>query len=311
MWRPWSRALELLGRIRLRIPGWRKKLRVGDPRAPDAQGGFGWREYLDPERLYDAWGPVPAGVWMPFHCVPLFAALDSIQRSEIGPSPPPEQHNGDPDPRSLHALIRPGMRPPFWLTGDTWTILDLPGPAAVEAAAWLVTAAGCQPVCTFDNWPHERGVLRPEHTLAELLRWATTIAEARPRLHAGSPPLWICDSERLGSRQGTPGEFDNRYFLDDSILPGPGLLKTAGIRKVVYFTIGGEEVPLLDLEAYFAELLTAGIPVLHAELMRPLHEPQPFSAPRTPRRPRESEFRRSGAGGFGMEVPQPSSGSSG
>jgi hypothetical protein len=191
---------------------------------------------------------------------------------------------------------------------ETWTILDLPGPRAVEAGAWLVSAAGCQPVCTFDNWPHPRGLLRPEETLAELLRWATTVAEARRRLQPSSPPVWICDSERLGGREGRPREFDNRYYLDDSILPGPGLLGRSGIRRAVYATFAGEQVPVIDLEAYFADLLAAGVEVLHVDLGDPQLEPRPFSAPRTPRPPPRAGFHRSAAGGFGSEVPEPSSG---
>jgi hypothetical protein len=358
MWRLWSWGLETLGRLRFRLPfRWRKALRVGDPAAPDSRGGHGWRDYLDAERLYDVWGPVPDGLWIPFHCVPLFAALDSIRRGEIGPTRPAERReaaNGASDAgrtpgpvqtkpaaaaplappdgqsvtglnlrgatgvtppaaaerRELPAAARPGAPAPSWLKGDTWTILDLPGPMAVEAAAWLV-GTGCQPVCTFDNWPHPRGVLRAEATLAELLRWATTVADARPRLHSGSPPLWICDSDRLGTRQPGPGEFDNRYYLDDSSLPGPAILRRAGIRKVVYVTAGGSDIPLLDLDAYFRELLAAGVPVLHADLSTADREPSAIQLSQTPRRPRASEFRRSAAGGFGTAVPDPSSGGSG
>jgi hypothetical protein len=314
MWRLWSRLFELLGGIpiAMRPP---KRLRVGDPAAPDAMGGWGWREYLDAERLFDVWGPVPDSPWVPFHCVPLFAALDSLTPSEIGPAPPPEERTGEADPRSLPSALRDALRggltAPAWLTGDTWTILDLPGPAAVEVAAWLITRAGCQPVCTFDHWPHERGVLRAELILAELLRWATLVAEARSLRNAGSPPLWICDSERLGTRAGVPREFDNRYYLDDSILPGPGILRRAGIRKVIYLTLTGEQTPQLDLEAYFADLLAAGFPILHAELMNPLREPTPFQLPTSPRRLKESDYHRSSAGGFGTEIPQPSSGGGG
>jgi hypothetical protein len=314
MWRPWSRALELLGRIRFPRFPWRRAMGVGDPRAPDARGGHGWRGYLGAERLYDVWGPHPHGPWVPFHCVPLFAALDRLQTGQVGPTRPPEAREdggGAPGALALPILARPGAPPPRWLTGDTWTILDLPGPAAVEAAAWLVTSADCQPVCTFDNWPHPRGVLRAEQTLAELLRWATTVAEARPRLRPESPPLWVCDSERLGSRRASPGQFDNRYYLDDSILPGPATLRRAGVARVVYVTMGGESVPLLDLEGYFAELLAAGLPLLHAELEHPDLEPRPFAAPKKPRRVNTSSYRRSSAGGFGTEVPEPSSGSSG
>jgi hypothetical protein len=329
MSRRWFRALEILGRIRLRAPfRWRRALRVGDPTARDARDGDGWRQYLSAERLFDVWGPLPGSSWVPFHSVPLFAALDSLRHEEIGPARPavawqdaPAWTSGGapdavspegtpPSPAGLPPAVRPGAPAPEWLQRDTWTILDLPGPLAVEAAAWLVTSAGCQPVCTFDNWPHARGVIKAERTLAELLRWATTIAIARRDLEPASPPVWICDSERMGTTTPTPGEFDNRYFLDDSVLPGPVLLRGAGIRQVVYATLRGDEAPLADLDGFFKDLLTAGIPVLQVGLASPTRQPAPISLPAVPRQP-PTGFRRSGAGGFGQDVPQPSSGGGG
>jgi hypothetical protein len=309
MSRPWFRALEALGRLRLRLPfRWRRRVRVGDPTVRDARESESWREYLSAERLYDVWGPLPDSPWVPFHSVPLFAALDSLRHEEIGPTPPTEP--GTPAGLLLPAEARPGAPAPRWLQRETWTILDLPGPRTVEAAAWLVMSAGCQPVCTFDNWPHARGVIRAERILAELLRWASTVAIARRDLEPGSPPLWICDSERMGTTTPVPGEFDNRYFLDDSILPGPALLKDAGIRHVVYVTVNGDEAPLADLDEFFKDLMAAGVPVLHAAVMTPDRQPTPIRLPLVPRAA-PSGFRRSGAGGFGQEVPQPSSGGGG
>jgi hypothetical protein len=334
MWRRWSRALELLGNLRVPFPMKPAKgVSVGDPRSSDAAGGAGWREFLRGDRLFDVWGPHPRSPWGPFHCVPLFAALDSLKSDRVGPArprgepsalpprTPPAATAGWPPPADLEAApsasvepdelpthARPGAPRPGWVNGVTWTIIDLPGSLAVEAAAWMITSGGCQPVCTFDHWPHPRGLLRPENILAELLRWATTVAEVRPELIETSPPLWICDSERLGTRKGKPREFDNRYYLDDSILPGPLLLRRAGIERVVYVTLRGEEIPLLDLEAYFGDLLALGVEVLWVDLLDPAMRPQPFSAPRTPRRIKRKDFHPSAAGGFGTEIPQPSSG---
>jgi hypothetical protein len=309
MWQRWSEALEWLGRIRF---GWTgsTKLRVGDPNGTDARGGTDWRRFRNTELLYDVWGPHPSSPWTPYHSVPLFAALDRIPAATVGPAAPPAA--GDTvDPRGrLPALTRPRSTPPAFIAPDTWTILDLPGPAAVQAAVWLI-GAGCQPVCTFDNWPHPKGLLRAEHTLAELIRWASTVAPLRARLRADSPPLWICDSGRLGGSPGRPGEFDNRYYLDDSTLPGPRMLLSAGMRRVVYVTMALEPVPVLDYEAFFAELLAAGLMVEHVDLAGPLLEPKPFAAPSRPKQVPTGTFRRSAAGGFGTEVPQPSSGGGG
>jgi hypothetical protein len=327
MWPQWSRLLEALGRIRLRSHR-RTFLTVGDPSAPDARGGQEWREFLSPEALYRVWGPLEGSPWEPFHAVPLFAALDGFPRAAVGPTSletaglevpseflvegvVPIGAAGPGRPRVLPSHARPGAPTPTWIDPSTWIVLDLPGPMAVEVAVWLVVGVGAQPVCTFDHWPHHRGLLKPEHILAELLRWASTLAAARGRIPADAPPLWICDSERLGAAPGAPGEFDNRYFLDDSILPGPGFLARAGIRRVVYLASGNTDIPILDLEECFSDLLAAGFPVDYALISDPAFQLRPFSAPPTPRRPKTSSFRRSAAGGFGTEVPEPSSGGGG
>jgi len=315
MWRLWSRPLELLGRLRLPslLPGFlsRRKIQVGDPLAPDAMGGTGWKELSRPEPLFDAWGPHRDSAWVPYHCVPLFASLDRLQVDTVGPAPPPGAPGRKDPPGELPASARPGSPAPSWFTPETWVILDLPGPRSVEAAAWLIESVLCQPVCTFDNWPHARGVLKPEETLAELLRWASTVASVRPRITAEAPPLWVCDRGRLGERPGRPGEFDNRYFLDDSVLPSPKLLARHGIERVIYVVQQGSDVPLADLESCFSDLLTAGIPVLRQVLANPEEGPRALSSPPSPRPPPRSGFRRSSAGGFGTHVPEPSSGSGG
>jgi hypothetical protein len=314
MWPQWSRILEGLGRIRLGVRP-RTRMTVGDPNAPDAQGGTEWKEFLSAEALYRVWGPLEESPWEPFHAIPLFASLDRLPRERVGPTNPEkvdlQATAGALASWSLPSHARPGSPPPPWIDSSTWIVLDLPGRAAVEAGAWLVTGAGVQPVCTFDHWPHPRGVLRPEHVLAELLRWASTLAAARGRIAGDAPPLWICDCERLGTRRGSPGEFDNRYFLDDSILPGPEYLTRAGIRRVVYLASGGWDLPTLDLEESLSDLLAAGLAVDYALISDPSFQLRPFAAPPVPRKARSSGFRRSAAGGFGTEVPEPSSGGGG
>lgn len=315
MSRRWSELLEWLGR--LGPPGilparWlRRTVAVGDPASPDALGGNGWRAYLDAARLFDVWGPHPEGPWGPYHSVPLFAALDRAKRESVGPAAPPGSPRRPTAPPELPPHARPGAPAPAWLTPTTWTILDLPGARSVEAAAWLVGATGAQPVSTFDNWPHERGVLKPELALAELLRWATTVAEARASITPDAPPVWICERERLGERPGRPLEFDNRYFLDDSVLPGPGVLRRHGLERVVYVVPTAADEPIADVVDYFGELLVAGIPVFRVGLDVADAPLMPFASPRGARPLVRASYRRSAVGGFGTLVPEPSSGGSG
>jgi len=366
------RFLEKLGRIRIPVRLGSARF-AGDPEASDARGGRFWTAYARTENLFQVWGPLEGSAWEPYHAVPLFAAVDWMDRKRLGPTPlriveedaarlaaarggsaaetsiasgardaelaapaepaaataesgantaesgaAPKRQQREEPPFLLPAHARPGSPSPDWLEPGTMCVLDLPDRATVEAAAWLVTAAGAQPVCTFDHWPHEDALLPADRIIAELLRWATTLAAARGRIAADSPPLWICDSTRLGTRKGEAGEFDNRYYLDDSILPAPEVLRREGVQRLVYLSwAGGEDspdspaagstMPVADLVDWFAELLAAGIEVRHSPVSDPALRLRPFQA----RLPRggfsTSGFRRSAAGGFGTEVPEPSS----
>jgi hypothetical protein len=377
MWQRWSRLLEALGRLRVPMRIHAGDVSVGDPTAPDAAGGDGWKDFQTAEALFRVWGPLAGSPWEPYHAVPLFAALDRVKVRALGPTPLREVEGGEggtpagpgsgligaapvqappsaapgaaggggekpggfmgwlqglastkPRPPAarefrLPAHVRPGAPPPDWAVPGTLVVVDLPGRTTVEAAAWLVVDAGLQPVCTFDHWPHRKGLLRAERVLAELLRWASTLGEARGRIATDAPPLWICDATRLGTFKGSPGEFDNRYYLDDSILPAPAVLRPAGIERVVYLGWGGDEqspdapgptgeVPVADLVEWFTELLGAGIEVLHAPVGDPALSLRPFQAPPKRRVFSSAGYRRSAAGGFGTEIPEPSSsGSSG
>jgi len=340
MWQQWSRFLELLGRIR--VPVSLSSARgCGDATANDAEGGRGWMAYARTEALFQVWGPLEGSPWEPYHCVPLFASVDRMDRRLVGPTPSREVEEDAARLKEagasggtgagaaagaaflLPAHARPGAPAPSWLESGTLCVVDLPGRSTVEAAAWLVTAASAQPVCTFDHWPHAKGLLPAERIVAELLRWATTMTMARGRIPLDAPPLWICDAMRLGTRTGKPGDFDNRYYLDDSILPTPRVLHGAGIHRVIYLGLDGGEsgpdapaqgsaIPLADLVDWFTELLAGGIEILHVPVSDPELRPRTFQGPT--RRPRFSTkgYRRSAAGGFGTEIPEPSSsGSSG
>lgn len=192
---------------------------------------------------------------------------------------------------------------PEWAGPGAMAIVDLPGPWAVEAAAWLVES-GFQPVSTFDNWPDRAGLLRPEWTLAVLLHHAARIARARASLAPGAPPVWICDSMRLVPPPGQPNDFDNRYYIDDSILPGPALLRAAGVRRVVYVDALPDPPP--DVGAFLHDLARSGFEVLRVSCSEKGVGPaQAFAPP--PVVFRTWTFRRSDAGGFGVLIPEPSS----
>lgn len=306
MWRPLSNLLDRLGRARISYRSHRTTLTAGDPGAADSQGSLGWRAYTDPEALHDVWGPVPGGPWEPYHCVPLFASLTSLRRDRIGPTSPELVREIEGNGK----LAGDVMRRPLgsgWAAASSLVILDLPGPTSVAAAVRMI-GARFQPVCTFDNWPHERGLLKVEVTLAQLLRYAAQVAELRAALNPLSPPLLICDRQRLGTRAGSPREFDNRYFLDDSILPSVETLRRAGIRQIICVVPEREDPPRDDLRAYFRDLRQEGCNAIYGAAWSD-HGMETFSFPDPVFQVkfRQSGFRRSDAGGFGQLIPEPSS----
>lgn len=305
-----AKPLEWLGRIRPAKP-WRSRdrsLMIGNPEwTTDALGGNRWREYSSPQRLFDAWGPDSDSPWWPYHCATLFAAVDRIPKNQLHPAPP----------AWIPEWLQSDLAVPPWWDPHTFLIIDAQGSTSLAVAAPLVANGLMQPVCTFDNWPHPRGLTRPETVLATLLRYASMV-DARPHpLPPHTPPVWICDATRLGTRSGIPEEFDNRYFLDDSILPGPSLLVQAGLRRVVY---AGEQPtlpPSADLGEYLQSLAAAGLELEQVGLATTDQweaQPLPLRLPTDKAgriRFRRQGYFRSTAGGFGHLVPSPSSSSSG
>ncbi len=287
------KLLEGLGRVRLPMIRRRTRLTVGRPGAPDYEGSSRWREYLDSRALSRVWGPRPGSDWLPFHCITLFAAIDYLRHDAVGPS--------DTDPWPVDAY-----RHPSWIDASTLLLVDLPGPASVALGAAL-GAHGCDLVCTFNNWPHPKGVIRPEATLAALLRYAPWLSERRVFPSTPGPVAWLCHAGRLGSKRGKPGQFDNRYYLEEAVLAGPRYLKDRGIARVVYVTASAGSVRA-DLGSYLHSLPKNGVEVMQAvaDATGQLAAPEPYSV--APRSFSTMGFFRSSAGGFGAPVPHPSSG---
>jgi hypothetical protein len=306
MWPPLLKLFEALGRFRLPLGPTKVSVQVGAPGAVDVLGGFDWQDYRAAEALFTVWGPARESIWEPYHCVPLFAALDTIKAGEAWPTPANEAASFETPPhlggdRALEPLGQ------AWAEAGVWMIVDLPGAVSVPLATRFILA-GYQPVCTFDHWPHPAGLLKPEYVLAQLLRFAPVVAQARETLRPENPPLWICDRDRLGHRPGRPQEFDNRYFLDDSLLPGPETLRRAGVQHIVCLVPDKHDSPIEDLHAYFRDLRQQGFHDIHtAALNDPEWQLFELAAAPSSLRFAASGFQRSAAGGFGRLIPEPSS----
>ena len=293
MWSPLLKPLEWIGKIRIPFTRTRTRTLVGVPREPDALGTFDWKAFLDARALSRVWGPHAHSPWMPFHCLTLFVSLDYLIQNEVGPC------GGDPWPVKEFQL-------PEWVDTTTLLVIDLPGPQSAALGAALAIA-GCDLVCTFNNWPYPGALVKPEQTLAALLRYASLLDKKRTAYSTPGPVAWLCDNTRLGARVGKPGEFDNRYYIEDSLIPGPNYLRERGISKIVYITSPDIKVQN-DMKGHLHFLKTAGFDLYYAVAVDngSIGGPKPLS-------PEELTFNttgffRSSAGVFGAPVPHPSSG---
>lgn len=276
------------------------------PDADDGSGSTDWFDYHTSEKLFALWAPLPGSVWEPFHCAPLFAALDRIPMEMRGPTDPALAQEWENQLTPLRDWL---LEFPSAFSSHTWVVVDLPGVLSTALGVDLLRH-GCQTVCTFDHWPHPAGLLKPEKILGQLLRHAVRAASWRGKLAPGASPAWICDRERLGGAPGLPREFDNRYFLDDSILPGPEILRQGGIRRVVYISEKHGQAPVPDIGVYLQFLhKEKNIEVVCLGLADPAAGFYSLPAAPPDERYKNRQFQRAAAGGFGTLIPTESSSS--
>lgn len=294
MWSPLSKILEAIGSLRLPPLRKRRTLQVGDPNLPDFLGTARWKANLHPRVLSEVWAPRSAGPWRPFHCLTLFVALDYLKRETIGPAA------SDPLPVA-------SIRSPDWLDARTVLFVDLPGPQSVALGAALATQ-GCDLVCTFNNWPHPDALLPSHDVLAALLRYASWLHDERRYGDRPAPVAWLCDADRLGRQPGKPGQFDNRYYLEDTLMPGPAYLRERGITRLVHLGTEGADVRA-DLADHLFQYAQKGLELFQTTLLKGGTEWASL-APLVlaPARFRTTGFLLAAGGGFGATVPHPSSG---
>lgn len=295
MWQPLSKALEYFGRIRFINFGFKNAVIVGKPEDADYLNGSYWRAFAYPRELSSIWSPPPESPWYPFHVITLFVSLDSIKRHCIGPL------SKDPIDFDMLPLDLP------WFDRKAITFVDLDGPQSAALGAWLACKKGCELVCTFNNWPNPLGIMKPEITLSALLRYSSWLDKQASPVANHVPVVWLCDNKRLGTLPGRPGEFDNRYYLDDSILPGVETLRRHCIERLVY--VCAKDAPVVaDLVPYFFTLQSAGIYIERVNFSTPqdLAYRESLILHKTSFTP--IGFFKSSAGGFGGPVPHPSSG---
>ena len=256
--------------------------------------------------LFHLYGPLPDSPWAPYHCPTLFASIDKL---DIKPKTvePSDGYKGPHPPTAWQ-----------WLSPDTMVIVDLPGSIAIEVGVTLMKMkGGAQFVSTFDHWAFARRnrtaqpVIDNRKTINMMFTLAPEVHQVRQNIASDVAPIWLCDSRRLGDdvNEPTPGMFDNRYYIDDSILPGINTLKKGGIRRIVHVHTKLKDEPLPDLVPFVIAAMKQGLDVEHVAL----DEESTWSKPETMAEPFETKlpirsFRRTDLGGFGKMVPQPSEG---
>jgi hypothetical protein len=123
---------------------------------------------------------------------------------------------------------------------------------------------------TFNNWPHQKGLIRLEHTLGALLYRAEEAARARGTRPPDAPPAFILEDQRLSQKgiHPPPATFDNRYFHSSSDFPSAELFKSRKIDRILYVSYPrpGGTMEEDDLNEYFVALGKAGLRFLHVRV---------------------------------------------
>jgi hypothetical protein len=136
--------------------------------------------------------------------------------------------------------------------------------AGEESVAWsaVLARSGFEPVPTFNNWPHQVGVVRLERALGALLYYAREVELGRkPQTYR---PVFALERNRLSvlGVRSPADSFDNRYFHAASDFPAARVFKAQAIDHIYYIgpeSARGAGLEADDLNAYFVSLAQAGL----------------------------------------------------
>ena len=230
-------ALELQRRSGWNVGISQSTLAVASPALTDVEGGNEWQSRI--RTLAQALAPQSPHL-QPHYVPTLFQVLAEPGSESLAASLRPmyrssmrEAHEAA---QSLAALITDVDTP-----RDMAVILDLPGPESVAAAAALADAM--VPVFTFDNWPHPRGVVPAEQTLAATLFYLPRFLKAASARPEDAPAVFVLDAARLSPYRDEADRFDNRYIAK---LPTAAGWKTMGVKQLLYVRPGGASATELD-----------------------------------------------------------------
>lgn len=317
----WLKLLETLGSPLNAKPALRDALAEGVIRHGH------WHEFRHYDILFQLYGPPAGSPFQPFHCPTLFAGIDRLnlqpRLTELSPEVTAERPAGAWQ----------------WLQPDTFVLMDLPGGLSVQMAAHLLIESGAQLISAFDHWPAANPVRHfneASYTQMAALPWPPqqvhsdiaidsrdlldSMVSLAPRvwqrtrqgIAADAPAILMCDSRRTVAAKVGPGDFDNRYYIDDSILPGEALLRRLGIKQLAFFGASAATEPSPDLTHFINECARGGMRLLNIALDQPetWAVPLPMGPP-VEVRLSSLAFPKSQVGGFGRKIPVPSESSGG
>lgn len=183
----------------------------------------------------------------PFYQATLFQALagtvpgtlpSAVElRSALKPIFTPAMDTAFRQGQALESLFPAGEA----VTRTTVVMVDLPGPEAVAFAAGL--ARRFEPVFTFDNWPHPRGLVPAHLTLGAVLYYRPLLERTAQSRPTSAPPVFVLDRNRLLPYTDPKKSFDNRYLAR---LPPAARLTEMGFKHVLYVAPGGSALRELD-----------------------------------------------------------------
>jgi len=193
-----------------------------DTVSTDSLSGEGWRKYLDAKELHRAWAPPASSLWRPYYKPTLIAAVSVVQSAAMPvKNESITRHESEADRFGKSVSLKGAA-----------VFVDLPGEQSVAWGAAL-RPAGVQPVVTFNNWPHQFGLLRLERPLGALIYYADAMAKGSA---AGTQvPAFLLERSRLGQKGLDPSskDFDNRFFHPSTDFPTAAVLKSADNNHVI------------------------------------------------------------------------------
>lgn len=140
---------------------------------------------------------------------------------------------------------------------DRVVIVDLPGPEAVAFAAGM--ADSFDPVFTFDNWPHPRGVVKAHLTLAAAAYYQPLFAKKGAARRVTAPAVLVLDRARLTPYTDEASQFDNRWVAK---LPSAAALRELGVKRALYVApTAADTLELDDINDDFVLYASGGIDV--------------------------------------------------